>query len=162
MYKIRARMNKKAVAISIAVFVISVGVLLFLSINTYNKTKNEVNQIIIFSDYMEDLKIKQLQLDYHLDQIFERAVKDFKPEQGKNVFINNFRDELNALRINGGDILKGFEMIDGQLVDENVELNDNLLALELNLTLEIIKKITADDNLYARYQYKKRFEKVFK
>lgn len=155
-------MNKKAVSISILLLVISSLILSITSLSYLSIKNKDVKRTIGVSGEIDKLYLKESLLNFYLEDIFEKAVKDFNYLNGKRAFIDNFRKELERYKDKNGlypiNELKQVENIS----EENLELSENRLGLKLNLELKEVYVDNYDEGGVFTYNYEKDFEKVFK
>ena len=156
----KKRMNTYGVALSIFIFVIGVAILLTMSIVTYQRAVSQVAHIITFYDYADTLYIKQLQLDYHIQSMVNRAGNTF--DGTTEDFIIQMKKELEGLKVNDDYVIEGLIGVDEQLSADTIIIADLNISLTLDLTVKTNKQITPEDHLSVLYTYKKTFEKVFK
>lgn len=146
--------NKKAMSIPIVLLVILTLVLITTSLFYFNIKQKNVKETIRIPDEIDRVYVNELQLNYYLQEIFDNATNNFKFEDGKQEFINNFKNELDKY-----DILENKEDIKLQIVDENIELTPDKISLTLNIKLNGKQEIDGKEVINVKYEYKKGFEK---
>jgi len=161
MFKLNYR-NKRAVSGSIGILVVVTLLLTVLSIFSFLKENSNINKEMLVSDSVDLAYFEKIQLDYILEDIFNKAAAGFNVAQGKEVFINQFKSEMADYKLVNGDYgLRGLKGVEGQLVESNVEVSED--SLVLNLELEVQGHYVSEEDLViVNYNYKKRLEKVFK
>lgn len=155
-------MNKKAVSISILLLVISSLILSITSLSYFSIKNRDIKKTIGVSNEIDKLYLKESLLSFYLDDVFEKTVKDFNYVNGKQVFIDNFKKELEKYKDKNGlypmTELKQAESIS----EENLELLNDKLVLRLKLELKEVYVKEYDESGIFIYSYEKEFEKVFK
>jgi len=160
--------NKKAgMSIPIVVLVIFTLVLTLVTL-AYFSTRDETDKkTLIVPGIIDGVYLEEAQLNYLLEDIFNKASKDLKFEDGKEVFINNFKKELERYKSEGeGYSIEGLEQVHKQINDEilmgeGLELNEEKITLKLGIEL-FAGNINEKEDIKINYKYEKEFEKVFK
>ena len=162
--------NKKGISIVIVFLVLTT--LLLTSIALYQFiTENKNRQLTLeVPNSINSIYLKEDYLDYYLEDIFEKSTKDLSYSQGKEVFIENFRNNLEGYKDKEGRyILEELAIVERELNNFEVELDENKIALNVDITIADSYNLLAEpvDNqngeiISVSYNYKKRFEKVFK
>mgnify|MGYP001595905303 FL=1 len=158
-------MNKKAVSISILLLVVSSLILSITSLSYFSIKNRDIKKTIGVSSEIDKLYLKESLLNFYLRDVFEKAVMESSIssdiETSKNVFIDNFRKELEKYKDKNGlypmTELKQAESIG----EESLELSEDKLVLRLNLELKEVYVKEYDENGVFIYDYEKEFEKVF-
>ncbi|MEK6830940.1 MAG: hypothetical protein AABX77_02830 [Nanoarchaeota archaeon] len=165
-FMVLSKMNKKAISISILLLVISSLILSILSLAYFMTKNNDIKRTISFSNGIDEVYLKEDLLNFYLQDIFDKAVRDLEAildsvDSGQ-AFINSFKKELNDYKDKNGNYpMKELQQAENQISEENVELTDNKLVLKLHL--EIKKSyISGEEGGTFTYNYEKQFEKVFK
>jgi len=156
------KMNKKAMSIPILLLLILTLVLIVTTLFYFNIKQKDVKDTILIPDEVDRVYVKGIQINYYLQDIFDNSVKDFKFEDGKQVFIGNFKKELERYKKDESFIMNELSQVENQIVEDNIELNEEKVVL--NLYLEILggKEIDGKKVINIKYNYDKKFEKVFK
>ena len=156
-------MNRKAVSMVILFLVVVTIVLCVLSLYYMLIEERKIDKTFQNSDFIDKVYFKKMQLDYALQSIFDVAVLGFKFSDGKNVFIGRFKEELINYQLDdGGYVIEGLEVVEGQLVEENIELSEKKLVLNLNLSVEN-QEVGLDYRFVSvDYSYESNLQKVFK
>lgn len=145
--------GKKAVSISILYLVISAFVLSLMALTIFYFNDKKIADIMRVPDSIDLIYIKQRQLDYNLQEVFENAVKDFEYEDGKIDFIDRFKKELGKYKD------KEFRLIEAKVSEENIELTEEKLVFNLRLELEL-KDFFYDEFIDVKFPYSKNFIKL--
>ncbi|MFH1359342.1 MAG: hypothetical protein ABIH37_05625 [archaeon] len=156
-------MNKKAsLAFPILLLFLVIIALCILSLFTMVSYTNNFEDTVYSANAVSKANQARMQFDHSLGIVFHEASKDFIFSQGKKVFIENFKKELLEYKTETGNFsFKGFEGIESQLVDKNIELTPEKIVLKLKLSLKSGEVV---DSRYTiiDYNYEKQFQKVFK
>lgn len=156
------KMNKKAMSIPIVLLVILTLILIVTSLFYFNIKQKDVKETMMIPDEIDKVYIKQVQLNYYLDDIFDRSTKDFELGDGKQAFIENYTKELSRYKVNGNWIMDELGQVESQIVENNVELNETAIILKLSLEILGEKEIDGKEVINIKYNYDRKFEKVFK
>ena len=162
--------NKRGISIPIVFLVLTT--LLLTSIALYQFiTENKNRQLTLeVPNNINSIYLKEAYLDYYLEDIFKKSIKDFTYSQGKEVFIENFRGNLNEYKDKDGRyIIPELNIVEREIPNFNVELNENHIVLNVNITIadsySLLAEPTNNQNkkiISVSYNYEKSFEKVFK
>jgi hypothetical protein len=154
-------MNKKAMSISIILLVILTLILVTVNITYFLLRERNIQKTINMPAELEALHIKEAQINYRLQNIFDRATEDFKAKQGKGVFIKDFKKESERYRTEV-PLVDIMDQVDRQLAVENIKITNQSLIFELDITLNMAKWVDEKLVFDVEYTYTKKFEKVFK
>ncbi|MEK6872987.1 MAG: hypothetical protein AABW90_03165 [Nanoarchaeota archaeon] len=150
-------MNKKAVSISILLLVISTLILSITSLSYLIIKNRDIKKTIVVSSEIDKLYLKESLLNFYLDDIFEKAVNEFNYVNGKQIFIDNFRKELEKYKDKNGlypmSELKQAESIN----EENLDLSEDKLVLRSRLELKEVYVNGGGDGGTFIYKYEKEF-----
>ena len=162
--------NKKGISIVIVFLVLTT--LLLTSIALYQFiTENKNRELTLeVPNSINSIYLKESYLDYYLDDIFEKSTKDFSSNQGKDVFIENFRNNLNEYKDkNGRYIMPELGIVERELNNFEIELDENKVVLNVDVIISDNYNLLAEpinnenrEIISVSYNYRKRFEKVFK
>ena len=150
------KMNKKAVSIPVLIFFVLTIVLLFTSLVYFSLEQKSVDKAVSTTDDLDKVYIEESKLNFYLQDIFDKSVKDFKIEQGKTVFINYYLEELSKYNSDGW-YDENLKQVKDQINEGNIVIDGKRLVLVLNIAINVDGK-----DVKGSYKYEKRFEKVFK
>ena len=148
------KMNKKAMSIPIVLLVILTLILITVSLFYFNIKQKNVKETITIPNEIDRVYASELQLNYHLQEIFDNATRNFKFEDGKQKFIDDFK-----IRLEKYDFIENKEEIKLQIVDENIELILDKITLTLNIGLSKKQEVDGKEIINIEHNYEKSFEK---
>jgi hypothetical protein len=150
--------NKKALlALAILFLVVLEITLIVFTLVWFNMRDNSANKKIDASSSVDSIYLREELVNLNIQEIFDRAVYGFKSESGKEVFIKNFKDELNKLKdVNGNYIIPELSQIENQITPENINIDNKQISFNLKINLNI-----HSGSIKASYSYSKNFEKIF-
>jgi hypothetical protein len=161
--------NKKASSISIVLLVILTIFVISLSLFYFSLSKKDTDKKVYISSLIESVYIKEIILNYEVQNIFEDSFKEYKIADGKSAFIKNFSDQLNKYKNSSGSYyIPELIQVDEQLSEDKIEIiqgsneEPDKLILKLNFTLNQIQVKDGFEEFSVNYTYAKEFEKVFK
>ena len=160
--------NKKAgMSIPIVVLVLFTLVLVIVSLFHFSVRDKNNKQTLMIPSAIDELYTEEARLNFHLQNIFDKACENFQQGQGKEVFIENFKKELGFFKDKTDKyMMQGLEQVEQQLlnqtiIEKNLILDSKKLVLTLQINL-LKSKIREKQDLILNYRYEKTFEKVFK
>jgi len=149
------KMNKKGIGIPIGILMLLVIVLLvytgYFVLAREKNIRSEINVCL-----MDEVYFSELEVNFILENIFENVVREMEFEDGRDVFISGFSEELDSYRKSGVYMVQGLESVEEQL--DNVVFDEMDRNVVLVLNIEIME---FDDEGVVRYDYEKRFERGF-
>lgn len=151
----KSYLNKNAdISVLLIVFmaVILYGSALFIFIFNSNTIKTEITD----ARYFDDIYFKENEINFYVDNIMDRAVVDFKSSDGKDKFVEKFNFELQKYTDSGVFVIPELSQINMQAVIDNVELSQNQVSINFNISLE--NKFR--DSLNFKYTYNKKFTRT--
>jgi len=158
--------NKKAVSLSILILVLACVSLSLWSLFYFSIKEGEFNQRIYIHTEVDEVYVKEVLINFYIQDVFDKAVEDLKFEEGKEGFVEKFKKELNKLKDKKGkypidDLKEIEEVVDQENFESKIDLSEEKLILSLDI---VVKNDNLDERVGAdvTYSYKKDFEKVFK
>src|SRR3989344_1874203 len=124
MKKLYKTMNKKA-GVSIPIFIMTILVLALVafSIPYFLNRERNIRGIVDAPKIMDDFAVEDILLDYYFEGIFDRTVAGMNFEDGEEVFIKRYLEELNNYKDEDESyFIKGFDEVEKQA--ENVQFVD--------------------------------------
>jgi hypothetical protein len=150
------KMNKKSMSISVLLLVMLTIILIGASIIIFIVKDKNISSSMDLSNNIDRTHIKEVKLNYYLNEIFDNSVKEFKFEQGKDVLISNLKKELNKHKTTSGYYYtEGLEQVESQL--NNVDLTKEKISLLLNFNIK-----SNNSELNIDYNFNTKLEKIFK
>jgi len=152
--------NKRA-DISVSLLVLMTIVLLISSIFIFITNINKVGAEVIDVKFIDEVYVRENEIDFYVNEAMTRAVKNFDQGYGKQDFIVQFKKELENYKVDGEYVLKELGDVEKQITENNIKIEDNKVSI--NLIIKIIDD-TGEFSIAYSYQkeFKKNFEKVFK
>src|SRR3989344_9684166 len=135
------QMKNEAVSIPIILMVISSLILSIISLTYFVFKNNNTAEIIKISDELDQVYLEQALLNFYLQDVFDKAVENFNPSQGKPLFIDNFKKEYLKYKSKDGrypiNSMASIEsyVLNGNLID-SAELDKDRLVLKMSLTIQ--------------------------
>lgn len=145
-------MNKKA-DIEVLFLVFMAVVLTGTALILFNINSNTIKTEIKDSRYLDDFYVNENYINFYVNEIMDKAVTDFKYEDGKEKFIENFNNELQKYTNNGVFVIPELNQVNLQVINDNVELNTDSVSINLNIKIEK----SFNDKFNATYGYNKKF-----
>ena len=155
------KLNKKAMSIPIVLLVILTLILVTVNITYFILREGGIQKTINVPSAMDSLYVKEAQINYRLQDVFDKATEDFKVKEGKEVFIENFKTELGKYK-RDWDFIVVLDDVESQLTEDNINLTNKSLVLKLDIQLGMTHLIKGREVLDINYFYIKKFEKIFK
>jgi len=159
-------MNKKAVSIPIAILVLTSLVLSIISLSFFLIKQENVKSIFRGANEIDEAYLKGQILNFYVQDIFDKSVVAINSDSGKQVFIDNFRNELIGYKDkNGRYPVNELAFVELKVLEEDianrVEISGEKLIFRLDLK---VRKafVSKNDYVSVDYSYVKEFEKVFK
>ena len=111
---------------------------------------------------LDEIYAKEELINFYIDKIMEKSVKDFKLEYGEQGFIDNFKQELARYKQGNDFVLEGLGQVEGQLKDENIEIDEGNKKISLSLSMTVFggSSYKNTELFSASYTYRKTFEKA--
>jgi hypothetical protein len=150
--KIIKKMNKKA-DLSVLLLVFMAVFLSGFALYMFNVNSNTIKTKIKDSRYLDDIYVRENEVNFYINEIMDRAVMNFKSDQGKGKFIENFNKELQKYADKGVFVLPELNQVNLQVINENIELNPDSVSINFNIKLEKV----FSDKLNVTYNYNKKF-----
>lgn len=153
--------NKKgAMSIALVIFIVAVSILFFLSILSYIRSKNLVQDKLETPGLIDSLYINSNEYELALQNIFDNSVKDFTFEQGKQKFIENYLAELRKQKEKAEvHYLSLLNQVESQINEKNIELSEEKIALNLKINLWNVDDDGSFPKIRVEYSPLFRFEK---
>ena len=148
----KQRMNKRAdLAVLWLVFmaVVLAGSALFM----FNMNSNTIKTEIKDSRYLDDIYVKENEVNFYINEIMDRSIINFRLDQGKGKFIENFNNELQKYTDKGVFIIPELNQVNLQVINDNVELNKDSISINFNIKIDKV----FSDKFNATYNYNKKF-----
>ncbi len=162
----KASWNKKAVSLSILILILACVSLSLWSLVYFGVKEGGFRARIYIHTDVDEVYVKEVLIDFYIQDVFDKAVEDLKFENGKEIFIKKFKEKLNELKDKKGkypidDLKKIEEQINQEDFESKIDFNEEKLVLSLDI---VVKNDNPDERVGAEvtYSYKKDFEKVFK
>ena len=145
--------NKKAdLATTFLVFMtlIVAGATIFLFLTS----SRNIEAKIVDARFMDDLYLKEEQLDFYISEIIEKAFEKTKGNINQENFVNNFKIELGKYKKNGEYITEELGEIEKQADKINYDGENEIITAEFKFLLTAKK-----EPFTAVYIYNKKFVK---
>jgi hypothetical protein len=150
-------MYKKGSAIAVGLLVLATLVISVISLMYFVIEKNSVNEDVGIADDVDEVYARQLLLNFYVQDVFDKASKNFQVEEGVEGFLGKFSVALNEYKDSEENYpIKEMEVLEDVSGDE-ILLNEDRLVLELDLRVE-----SRLESMDINYDYNKEFVKVFK
>lgn len=151
--------NKKAMSIPIVLLVLLTLILITTSLFYFNIKQKNVKETMMIPDEIDRIYVKELQLNYYLQDIFDKAFEGITAENSQEQLIDNFKRELARYKVNDKFIVPEFSQIELQINREHITFENGKAIARFDIVLE--NKVTAKDKIIfsAVYAYEKTFEK---
>lgn len=146
-------MKNKRADMSVLILVFMAVFLSGFALYMFNLNSNTIKTEIKDSRYLDDVYVKENEINFYINEIMDKAVINFKSSEGKSKFIDNFNNELQKYTEKGVFIIPELNQINLQVISDNVELNSDSVSITFNLQLEKI----FEDKLAVKYYYNKKF-----
>jgi len=124
-------MNKKGMELALGLFIGFTLVFIIVSLTFFHLRETDIQDTLYTPGVVDEVYIREIGLDYYLDDIFEKSVDDFKFEDGKQEFIDHFKSNLEDYKV-----IEEFENLEEQLIEDNIELTSEGIVLRLRLEVE--------------------------
>lgn len=147
---VRYNKNKKA-QISILLLVFMILVLAGATIGVLLWNDSKIVSEISDANVLDDVYAKEKEIDFYIYDILDSvSAKD------ESDFINEFKAGFDEYKYDDIYIVEEFDQIVGQIVPENVLIEEDFVAI--NFTIKIEHK--SDDSIIA-YLYEKTYKKYY-
>ena len=149
------RLNKKAMAIPIGILTVLIILLItYTSYYVLAREKDIRGEIDV--SVMDKLHVSELELNFILENIFDKVSEDSLIEEGESVFIDRFLEELEGYKVDGVHFTNGLQEVEDE-IGESVELIDveDKIILRVDVVL-----VESNGGVEAGYNYRKVFERV--
>jgi hypothetical protein len=154
-------LNKKGAAISVLILVLFAGILSSMVFGYLYTKGNSLEERITTPSYGDDIYLKKVQIEFILEEIFENVVVDIKFEDGKNVFISDFKKELEDYKQESGEyFVKELVQIDDQLIEDEINLDDEKISVTFSFNLSELELVDYDA-IRVDYAFDINLEKNF-
>lgn len=147
--------NNKAMSISIVLLVILTFILVTLSIGYFIISQNKSSTTLTVPSALDSVYSDAIFFNFYLDNVFDKASKDFQFKNGKAKFIEKLKEEIDKTTFYS---YYGNTIHYSSIGEDNVELSENKLALNLDIT--ITYEFNDKKSIGTEYKYKQRFEKI--
>jgi len=144
--------NKKA-DLSVLLLVFMAVFLSGFALFMFNLSSNSIKTEIKDSRYLDDIYVRENEVNFYINEIMDKAVLNFKFNDGKGKFTQNFNFELQKYTDKGVFILPELEQINFQVINDNVELASDKVTINFNIKIEK----TFSDKFFVNYTYNKKF-----
>src|SRR3989344_3904743 len=115
-------LNKKGLAIPIGILTVLIILLIvYTSYYVLARERNVRGEIDV--SVMDKLYVSELELNFILENIFERVSEDALIEGGEDVFVRRFLEELKSYKVGDKYSIDGLEEIENE-IGESVEFVD--------------------------------------
>lgn len=149
--------NKKgAMALATTILVIATLIITIYALFTFYTVKLDKSKNMGLYSNIEDLYIKEIQLNFLIEKIVENAALG---ERDKKAFLNKLKLELNKYKSPAGNFLNipDLQQVESQLKEENIIEKEGNLSLRLNLIVRHEIKDAYLTLFDASYSYQKDF-----
>lgn len=155
MMKIQKNMKNKRANIPITLLVLMSLVLTVYALYSFNTNTNKISTEIKDSRFLDYVYSRENEINFYVNNIVEKAA--LKSSGDRSLFIDNFKKELLKYKKNETFAPEELSQVEGQINNENVEINDK--EVSVNLSVKIEKKF--QDKFIISYLYNKKFSKGF-
>jgi hypothetical protein len=142
----------KKADVSVLLIVLMAVVLSGFALFMFNVNSNTIKTEIKDSRYLDDIYVKENEVNFYINEIMDKAVIDFRSDNGKEKFTQNFNKELQKYTDKGVFIIPELNQVNLQVINDNVELNPESVSINFNIKLEKVF-----DSLTVNYSYSKKF-----
>jgi len=148
-------LNKKGLAIPIGILTVLVILLIvYTSYYVLARERNVRGEIDV--SVMDKLYVSELELNFILENIFERVSEDALIEGGEDVFVRRFLEELKSYKVGDKYSIDGLEEIENE-IGESVEFVD--VGRKIILSVDVVL-VESGEGVKVSYDYKRVFERV--
>lgn len=120
-----------------------------------------IKEKVVDARLLDEVYLTEEKLDFYINEIMEKSAKDFKLEDGREKFVENFTKELEKYKKGEEYILTELIQVQQQMDEyeerNNVQVGDGKVTVELSIKIGIG---TQSDKFYAIHTYNKKFEKT--
>lgn len=149
-------MNNKKANITIPVLVLMTLVLAGATLLVFNINKGKIETNIGDYSLLNNVYLKESQLDFYINEVLDNVIKNFNINEGKDKFIEKFKAELEKYKQEDGTYILGeLERIKEQADEIIFDSADRKIIL--NLDIRIDEK--PNQNMNIAYAYAKTFKK---
>jgi hypothetical protein len=142
------KMNRKGISIPIFLLVILALALIFFTVFTFNAKGKEIDSIFQVSDELDDFYLKEVTINFYIQEIFDKITRDFEHSMGKGIFIENFKKELDKNKNFAGE----FPEIYSEINENNVELSPGKIILKINFKESVFFEENGRNKMEITYE----------
>ena len=148
---------KKKAGTSPAILILTFGivVLMFFALFTF-LTIHEANRAKLQSpDILNSAYAKEAEINFQLSQLMKESLNELSEQLTKTSYLNILKENFRKRQI--ANLFPELKEIESQFTEQNLEIDDDQIALKLNIKIDKIGEINGREVASVLYIYEKKF-----